>query len=69
MAMLVHEDPSVLSQDDMVLGVNNSLLDASTMVHEETVNKFMLRKSNLIDNYYMMLKRILVSCHSKFCQT
>ena len=37
MAMLVHEDPSVLSQDDMVLGVNNSLLDASTMVRDEAV--------------------------------
>ena len=69
MAMVVQEDPSVLSRDDMAWGVNYSFLDASTMVREaavDLVGKFILHKSDLIDKYYdMMLKRILVSSHSK----
>ena len=65
MAMVVQEDPSVLSRDDMQQGVNYSFLDASTMVREaavDLVGKFILHKADLIDKYYeMMLKRILVS--------
>ena len=45
MAMVVQEDPSVLSRDDMQQGVNYSFLDASTMVREaavDLVGKFIL---------------------------
>jgi len=63
MAMVVQEDPSVLSRDDMQRGVNYSFLDGSTMVREaavDLVGKFILHKADLIDKYYdMMLKRIL----------
>merc|ERR1719187_1349592 len=61
--MVVQEDPSVLSRDDMARGVNYSFLDASTMVREAAVDlfgKFILHKSDLIDKYYdMMLKTTL----------
>ena len=70
MAMVVQEDPSVLSRDDMQQGVNYSFLDASTMVREaavDLVGKFILHKADLIDKYYeMMLKRILVSFFGLF---
>merc|ERR1740129_2307482 len=63
MAMVVQEDPSVLSRDDMQRGVNYSFLDGSTMVREaagDLIGKFILHKADLIDKYYdMMLKRIL----------
>ena len=63
MAMVVQEDPSVLSRDDMQRGVNYSFLDSSTMVREAAVDllgKFVMHDPNLIDKYYqMLLARIL----------
>merc|ERR1719365_327959 len=61
--MVVQEDPSVLSRDDMQRGVNYSFLDAATMVREaavDLVGKFILHRAELIDKYYeMLLLRIL----------
>jgi len=63
MALVVQEDPSVLSRDDMQRGVNYSFLDSATMVREaavDLVGKFILHKEELIDKYYeMLLLRIL----------
>merc|ERR1719410_2989826 len=63
MAMVVQEDPSVLSRDDMQRGVNFSFLDSATMVREAAVDligKFVMHKKELIDKYYeMLLLRIL----------
>ena len=63
MALVVQEDPSVLSRDDMQRGVNYSFLDAATMVREaavDLVGKFILHRAELIDKYYeMLLLRIL----------
>jgi len=63
MGMVVQEDPSVLSRDDMQRGVNYSFLDSATMVREaavDLVGKFILHKEELIDKYYeMLLLRIL----------
>ena len=63
MAMVVKEDPSVLSRDDMQRGVNYSFLDQATMVREaavDLVGKFILHRADLIDKYYqMLLDRIL----------
>merc|ERR1712142_630070 len=63
MGMVVQEDPSVLSRDDMQRGVNYSFLDSATMVREaavDLVGKFILHKAELIDKYYeMLLLRIL----------
>ena len=63
MAMVVQEDPSVLSRDDMQRGVNFSFLDQATMVREAAVDllgKFVMHDANLIDKYYkMLLDRIL----------
>merc|ERR1719150_539450 len=63
MALVVQEDPGVLSRDDMQRGVNYSFLDAATMVREaavDLVGKFILHRAELIDKYYeMLLLRIL----------
>eukprot|EP00092_Neocalanus_flemingeri_P012891 GFUD01013887.1.p1 GENE.GFUD01013887.1~~GFUD01013887.1.p1 ORF type:complete len:2166 (+),score=648.36 GFUD01013887.1:182-6679(+) len=63
MALVVQEDPSVLSRDDMQRGVNYSFLDSATMVREaavDLVGKFILHKEELIDKYFdMLLLRIL----------
>ena len=63
MALVVQEDPSVLSRDDMQRGVNFSFLDQATMVREAAVDligKFVMHKKELIDKYYqMLLNRIL----------
>jgi len=63
MALVVQEDPSVLSRDDMQRGVNYSFLDSATMVREaavDLVGKFILHREDLIDKYYeMLLLRIL----------
>ena len=60
LASVVHEDPSVLSRDDMQKGVNYSFLDAATMVREaavDLVGKFILHRAELIDKYYDMLSQ------------
>jgi len=60
LASVVHEDPSVLSRDDMQRGVNYSFLDSATMVREaavDLVGKFILHKAELIDKYYDMLSQ------------
>ena len=63
MALVVQEDPSVLSRDDMQRGVNFSFLDSATMVREAAVDligKFVMHRKELIDKYYqMLLNRIL----------
>merc|ERR1719195_1331400 len=63
MALVVQEDPSVLSRDDMQRGANFSFLDSATMVREAAVDligKFVMHDPNLIDKYYqMLLARIL----------
>lgn len=58
LASVVHEDPSVLSRDDMQRGVSHSFLDQATMVREaavDLVGKFILHRAELIDKYYKML--------------
>lgn len=58
MALVVQEDPSVLSRDDMQRGVNYSFLDSATMVREvavDLVGKFIFHKEELIDKYFDML--------------
>ena len=63
LALVVQEDPSVLSRDDMQRGVNCSFLDSATMVREvvvDLVGKFIFHKEKLIDKYFdMLLLRIL----------
>ena len=63
MALVVQEDPSVLSRNDMQQGVNYSFLDSATMVREAAVDligKFVMHRKELIDKYYqMLLNRIL----------
>jgi len=63
MALVVQEDPTVLSRDDMQRGVNYSFLDSATMVREaavDLVGKFILHKEELIDKYFeMLMLRIL----------
>ena len=63
MALVVQEDPSVLTRDDMQRGVNYSFLDSATMVREvavDLVGKFIFHKEELIDKYFdMLLLRIL----------
>ena len=63
MSAVVHEDPSVLSRDDMQKGVNCSIHDNATMVREAAVDllgKFVMHDAHLIDKYYkMLLERIL----------
>ena len=58
MALVVQEDPTVLSRDVMQRGVNYSFLDSASMVKEapvDLVGKFILYKEDLIDRYYEML--------------
>jgi len=63
LASIVHEDPSVLSREDMKKGVECSFVDQATMVREaavDLVGKFILHRAELIDKYYGMLSnRIL----------
>ena len=63
LALVVQEDPSVLTRDDMQRGVNYSFLDSATMVREvavDLVGKFIFHKEELIDKYFdMLLLRIL----------
>jgi cohesin loading factor subunit SCC2 len=58
LALVVQEDPSVLTRDDMQRGVNYSFLDSATMVREvavDLVGKFIFHKEEMIDKYFDML--------------